>query len=77
MLRLRTIRDQRGLSLRALKKVSGVAVSALAKFESGKGDPRLSTLLKLSKALGCSVADLIGHSRRRKEVKEDGTRKTR
>ena len=68
MLRLRTLREQRGLTLRALKKISGVAVSALAKFESGKGDPRLSTLVRLSKALSCSVAELIGESSHRKGV---------
>ncbi len=69
MLRLRAIRKQRGLSLRALKKASRVAVSALAKFEAGVGDPRLSTLRKVAKALGVSVAVLIGESKPGKGVK--------
>lgn len=60
MLRLREIRDRRGVSLRALKESSGVAVSSLARFEAGAGDPQLSTLRKLAKALHVTVAELIG-----------------
>jgi transcriptional regulator with XRE-family HTH domain len=48
------------VSLRALKKMSGVAVSSLARFEGGQGDPQLSTLRKLAKALNVTVAELIG-----------------
>ena len=60
MLRLREIREGKGVSLRALKKASGVAVSSLARFEAGAGDPQLSTLRKLAKALNVTVAELIG-----------------
>lgn len=69
MLRLRAIREQQGFSLRALKKASGVAVATLARLEAGGHDPRLSTLLKIAKALGVTVADLIGEFRPRKGVK--------
>ncbi|MBK8274952.1 MAG: helix-turn-helix transcriptional regulator [Nitrospira sp.] len=48
------------MSLRALKQASGVAVSTLARFEAGQGDPQLSTLRKLAKALHVTVAELIG-----------------
>ena len=37
MLRLREIRERKGVSLRALKKASGVAVSSLARLKQGKG----------------------------------------
>lgn len=60
MLRLREIRERRGVSLRVLKRASGVAVSSLARFEAGQGDPQLSTLRKLAKALNVTVAELIG-----------------
>ena len=60
MLRLREIREGKGVSLRALKNASGVAVSSLARFEAGQGDPQLSTLRKLAKALNVTVAELIG-----------------
>ena len=60
MLRLREIRERKGVSLRVLKRASGVAVSSLARFEAGQGDPQLSTLRKLAKALNVTVAELIG-----------------
>jgi transcriptional regulator with XRE-family HTH domain len=66
MLRLRVIREGKGVSLRALKRVSGVAVATLARIEAGGYDPRLSTLKKLAMALGVTVADLIGETARKK-----------
>jgi transcriptional regulator with XRE-family HTH domain len=60
MTRLRSIRKRKGVSLRALKKVSGVAVATLARIEGGGYDPRLSTLRRIAKALGVTVAELIG-----------------
>jgi len=66
--RLRAIREGKGVSLRALKKRSGVAVATLARIEAGGYDPRLSTLRKLAKALGVTVAELIGE----KSLKKGG-----
>jgi transcriptional regulator with XRE-family HTH domain len=60
MTRLRVIREGKGVSLRALNKVSGVAVATLARIEAGGYDPRLSTLRRLAKALRVTVAELIG-----------------
>ena len=60
MTRLRAIRERKGVSLRGLRKVSGVAVATLARIEAGGYDPRLSTLRRLAKALQVTVAELIG-----------------
>ncbi len=60
MTRLRAIREGKGVTLRALKKTSGVAVATLARIEAGGYDPRLSTLRRLAKALHVTVAELIG-----------------
>ena len=60
MTRLRAIREGKGVSLRGLRKVSGVAVATLARIEAGGYDPRLSTLRRLAKALQVTVAELIG-----------------
>ena len=60
MLRLRQIREGREVSLRALAKLAGVGVATLTRMEAGKWDPRLSTLQKLAKTLGVTVAELIG-----------------
>ena len=66
VLRLRQIRDGKGVSLRALKKRSGVAVSSLARYEAGQGDPQLTTLRKIAKALDVTVAALIVETPRKK-----------
>jgi len=58
--RLRAIRKGKGVSLRNLKKLSGVAVATLVRIEAGGYDPRLSTLRRLAKALDVTVAALIG-----------------
>ena len=68
VLRLRSIRLQQGMTLRALHAATGVALSNLQKLEAGVGDPQLSTLRKLAKALEVSVGELIGESQPRKEV---------
>ena len=60
MTRLRAIREGKGVTLRALKKTSGVAVATLARIEAGGYDPRLSTLRRLAKSLRVTVAELIG-----------------
>ena len=60
MTQLRAIREGKGVSLRGLKKTSGVAVATLARIEAGGYDPRLSTLRRLAKALKVTVAELIG-----------------
>jgi transcriptional regulator with XRE-family HTH domain len=76
MTKLRAIREGKGVSLRALKKCSGVAVATLARIEGGNYDPRLSTLRRLAKALGVTVGQLIGESFR-KGGKSDGTHQTK
>jgi transcriptional regulator with XRE-family HTH domain len=66
MVRLRAIRERKGVSLRHLKQLSGVAVATLARIEAGGYDPRLSTLKRLASALSVTVAELIGEGPFRK-----------
>ena len=68
MTQLRSVREGKGVSLRALKKTSGVTVATLARIEAGGYDPRLSTLRRLAKALGVTVAELIGERSIKKGV---------
>lgn len=60
--RLRHIRTQLGWSLRDLEQKSGVANSTISLIESGKRGVRMATLQKLARALGVSVAYLIGQT---------------
>jgi transcriptional regulator with XRE-family HTH domain len=77
MRRLRAIRARKGVSLRELRRLSGVTVSCLALYEAGQGDPQLSTLRRLAKALGVTVAELIGEQPLKKGGRSDGTHKTK
>lgn len=57
---LKLARQQRGWTLDALSSVTGIAVSSLSEFETGKREPRLVHLEKLAKAYGRSLAGLLG-----------------
>ena len=63
VLRLRALREQRGISLRVLSRDSEVGLATLVRLEAGTFDPRLSTLRKLGKALRVTIADLIGEDK--------------
>ncbi len=49
--RLRTLREERGVSMRALARRSGLSANALSMIERGLTSPSVSTLLKLAGAL--------------------------
>ncbi len=59
MTRLRDRQDAQGVSLRALKIRSGVAVATTARIEPGWYAPRLRMLQRLGVALRVSVGALI------------------
>lgn len=48
-------RESLKVTQHALSDLSGVALGALKKLESGKGNPTLSTLKKLCDALGLEI----------------------
>ncbi len=53
--RLRELRLARNLSMRALASASGLSANALSMIERGKTSPSVSTLYKLSTALGVPI----------------------
>jgi len=57
---LKALREQRGLSVRKLGELAGVHYVSIVKMETGRLDPRQSTLLRVAKALGVTVSELIG-----------------
>ncbi len=77
MRRLRTLRTQRKLSLRALADLCGVHFVSLARMEAGKLDPRLSSVQRVAKALGVSVSELIGEKPLTIGGKSHGTNQTK
>ena len=63
---LEELRKTRKLSRRELAELSGVNENTIAALESGKNDPseaKLSTLIKLAKALNCRVRDFYPDER--------------
>ena len=57
--RLRQLRVEKALSLRALGERSGVAFDAINKLENGKRPARLVTIGKLAHALGVEPKQLM------------------
>lgn len=56
---IKCLREQRGLTQRALAEAVGVTDKAVSKWESGRGLPDISLVEPLSAALGVSVAELL------------------
>jgi len=56
---LKAIREQKGLSQRAVATKAKMSYTYLCNVENGKADPSLSTLKRLAKVLKVKVADLV------------------
>jgi transcriptional regulator with XRE-family HTH domain len=66
--RIRALRQQRKLSLDALAALSGVSRAMLSKLERGENNPTLVVAVKVAKALGVTLSQLIGVEERRQVV---------
>jgi transcriptional regulator with XRE-family HTH domain len=53
--RLRSLRQQRGLSMQLLAERSGLSVNAIGRVERGESSPTVSSLQRCARALGVSV----------------------
>ena len=54
-IRLRQLREERGLSIRALARQSGLSANALSLIERGRSSPSVSTLYKVATAMGVAI----------------------
>lgn len=52
-------RIELGLSQGALAEKAGVTVMSICRYENGKRIPPLDIAVKIAKALGCTVDDLL------------------
>jgi transcriptional regulator with XRE-family HTH domain len=57
--RIKTIREEKGLSLKEISKLTGFEVDLLSNIESNQVQPQLGTVIKLSKALDSAFGRLI------------------
>ena len=56
---LKRLRELKGLTTRQLADTADIAYSQIWTLESGQGDPTLTTLLALARALEVSVDGLV------------------
>jgi transcriptional regulator with XRE-family HTH domain len=66
--RLRDLRQQRELSIRALAARSGLAINTLSMIENGKTSPSVSTLQILARVLGVPIAAFFEQENVEKKV---------
>ena len=57
--RIRKIREEKGLSLEELSKLTGFDVQFLSSLEKNEAQPQLGTVIKLSKALDSAFGRLV------------------
>jgi XRE family aerobic/anaerobic benzoate catabolism transcriptional regulator len=57
--RVRTLRDRRGMSRKALAKQSNVSERYLARLESGEGNCSIVLLRRIARAIGVPVTELV------------------
>ena len=57
--RIRAIRGAQKLNLNELARLTGISAPALSLIETGKRDPRLTTLARIAFALRVPPADLL------------------
>jgi len=66
--RLRQLREQNNISMRGLAAKSGLSANALSMIERGKTSPSVSTLYKLSDALGVPITEFFSLQLERQEI---------
>ena len=66
--RLRELREERKVSMRGLAAKSGLSANALSMIERGKTSPSVSTLYKLSEAMGVDITAFFGQPVERQPI---------
>ncbi len=66
--RLKSLREERGLSIRALGRLSGLSANALSVIERGMSSPSVSTLYKIAVALEIPVTAFFEEVPPKKDV---------
>lgn len=57
--RIRKAREDRGLNLHELARLSGISAPALSLIETGKRDLRVTSLCRIADALRIAAGDLV------------------
>lgn len=67
-IRLRELRQERGMSMRALARASGLSTNALSMIERARTSPSVSTLYKIADALDVPITAFFRQSPPKQEV---------
>lgn len=60
--KIRELRKEKKLTQCALAEMAGLKQGSLSDIESGKQSPSLCALIRIAKALGCTLDDLVDMS---------------
>ena len=63
MVNLQMIRKQKGISQTRLAQLSGVHRVSIVRYEEGRTTPNARNALKLARALGCTIDELLGETK--------------
>ena len=66
--RLRELREARGMSMRTLATKSGLSANALSMIERSRTSPSVSTLYKLADALGVPITEFFAPAAKKQSV---------
>jgi transcriptional regulator with XRE-family HTH domain len=67
-LRIRALRDQRSLSLRALAELCGLSINAISQIERGENSPTVASLHRLATAMNVPITDFFQDEARQTTV---------
>ena len=56
---IKKTRIEKGLTQKRLGELCGISESNIRKYENNKQNPKYETVIKIAKALGCEVTDLL------------------
>ena len=56
---LRWIRERRGLTLQQIEDLTGISFNTISRYERGVISPNIDTVLKIARALGVTVDELV------------------
>jgi transcriptional regulator with XRE-family HTH domain len=65
-LRLKQLREDRGLSQNDIVRITGIPKSTYLRWEWGQGAPPLLAAVRLADALDVSMDEMVGREHRRK-----------
>lgn len=71
--RIATLRKQKGMSQEEFADISGKMINTISNIERGLSDPKVTTLMSISQALGISIDELFSKSAQKQTSEELST----